>query len=212
MGLIGSMLGLAGCGGGNSWHQKLIVTVNTPNGEVAGSSVSKVGISFAEDTWLAPVYAYSAGQTGEAVVVEVAPGKFLFALLNDRQRLLAFRVFFDDNAEASPNKKQAIEIQNSRKSADLQANQYPTLVTFTDINNPRTVKIVDPMRLSEAFGAGYSLKSITLEITDEAVTEGQVIKIARWLDHDDLLFIDWKKYPIDHPLQRINWQSFRLGN
>jgi hypothetical protein len=81
VGIILTALGLSGCKGSNSWHQKLTVTVSTPTGEVSGSSVSKVGISFAEDAWLAPGYAYSAEQTGEAVVVEVSRGKFLFALL-----------------------------------------------------------------------------------------------------------------------------------
>ena len=56
----------------------------------------------------------------------------------------------------------------------------PLLVTFTDIKDPTTVKKVDPDNLAATFGPGVSLKSITLEITDETVTEGKVEKIFVW--------------------------------
>ena len=184
MGLISAALGLAGCGESNTWNQKLTVTVNTPSGTVSGSSVSRIGIAFAEDAWLAPGYAYSAGQTGEAVVVEVAPGKYLFALLDDRQRLLAFRIFLGDQAEAQPNKQQATEIQQSRKRAVLQPKQFPTLVTFDDIKDSRTVKLVDPKRLSDWFDVGYSLKSISLEVTTASLSTGKVRAILDWLDDE----------------------------
>jgi hypothetical protein len=59
---------------------------------------------------------------------------------------------------------------------------YPLLVTFTDINDPKTVKFVDPDDLSASFGPGVSLKSITLEITDDDVTEGKISGVLRWLE------------------------------
>ena len=40
---------------------------------------------------------------------------------------------------------------------------------------------VKPESLAAAFGPGYSLKSITLEITDEEVTRGRVEKIIPWV-------------------------------
>jgi hypothetical protein len=56
---------------------------------------------------------------------------------------------------------------------------YPLLVTFTDIADPKTVTRVDSANLAATFGPGYALTSITLEITDEPVTEGQVQKARR---------------------------------
>ena len=42
-------LGLSGCGSaGNSWHRKLTVTVNTPNGVVSGSSVQAESLRLAD--------------------------------------------------------------------------------------------------------------------------------------------------------------------
>ena len=57
------------------------------------------------------------------------------------------------------------------------------LVTFNDITNPTTVRRVDPYDLASVFGPGYVLKAITLEITDEKVTEGRVESVLAWL-HD----------------------------
>ncbi|MCP4095679.1 MAG: hypothetical protein GY748_05500, partial [Planctomycetaceae bacterium] len=54
---------------------------------------------------------------------------------------------------------------------------FPLLVTFTDINDPASVKKIDPDDLAASFGPGYSLKSVTLEITGEPVTQGVVEKV-----------------------------------
>jgi hypothetical protein len=64
---------------------------------------------------------------------------------------------------------------------ELTPKQYPLLVTFGDINDPASVKRVDPDNLELAFGPGYALQSITLSITDEPVTKGGVEKVLGWL-------------------------------
>jgi hypothetical protein len=193
--VIAAALGLAGCGESNTWNQKLTVTVATPAGEVSGSSVTRINITFAgESLCCAPGYAFSAGQSGEAVVVEVRPDKFLFALIEERQRLLAFRAFLGDQAEAQPSKERADGIETSRKSIALSPEHYPTLVVFADIANPKTVGIVDPKWIADAFGAGYRLKSITLEITDETVTKGNVERVLAWLSEESKLGDFWHAF------------------
>jgi len=63
----------------------------------------------------------------------------------------------------------------------LPDDHYPLLVTFTDINDPASVQRVDPDDLVAHFGPGVKLKTITLEITDEPVTGGQIEKVLGWL-------------------------------
>jgi hypothetical protein len=46
----------------------------------------------------------------------------------------------------------------------------PQLVTFTDINDKRTQKIVSPFDLSESFGPGVVLRRVVLELTRDAIT------------------------------------------
>ena len=66
---------LAGCKEKFEWRQKMTVTVETPAGDVSGSSVSAV-------SWQEHAIRFPDGMgwhynvTGEAVVVEVAPGRY----------------------------------------------------------------------------------------------------------------------------------------
>jgi hypothetical protein len=59
--------------------------------------------------------------------------------------------------------------------------QYPMLVTFGDIADPASVKLVDPADLAASFGPGVRLKSVTLEVTDEAVTRPKLDILLSWL-------------------------------
>jgi hypothetical protein len=193
--VVFAALGLKNCGG-NSWHQKLTVTVATPHGEVSGSSVSRVGITLREDAlMLAPGYGYQASLSGEAVVVEVAPGKYLFAVLEEKQKLLALKVIAGDQAWGQPTKADLEKVEAHRGAVALGRSNYPLLVTFTDINAPASVKEVKTENLAASFGPGYSLKSITLEITDEAKTEDVVEKKLTWLDR-----LNGRVKPISEPI------------
>ncbi|MCP4081491.1 MAG: hypothetical protein GY743_14690, partial [Planctomycetaceae bacterium] len=68
-----------------------------------------------------------------------------------------------------------------KPAAILKTDNYPLLVTFTDINDPASVKRVDRYDLEKHFGAGVKLKAVTLEITGEPVTKGAVEKVLGWL-------------------------------
>lgn len=62
-----------------AWHQKLTLTIETPAGEVSGAAVSAVAW---RELWLKfEGMGWDYDLTGEAVVVEVTPGRYLFALL-----------------------------------------------------------------------------------------------------------------------------------
>ncbi|MDR4487064.1 MAG: hypothetical protein R3B83_06010 [Nitrospirales bacterium] len=60
------------------------------------------------------------------------------------------------------------------------------LVTFTDLTDPTTVKVVDPENLAPTFGPGVSLKRITLKITDEPVT-AKIESVLGWFFEVDSL-------------------------
>ena len=130
------------------------------------------------------------------MVVEAAPGKYLFAVVEEKQESLAFEAFFGAQY-LNPVKAKANEIQEMRQRVELGSKLYPMLVTFSDINDPKSVKLVKPDDLASIFGPGYSLKSITLEITDEAVTEGKVEALLGWLTDPNIMENPgWKSLPI----------------
>ncbi len=185
--LLMAALTLAGCdalGFKNwEWRQKLVIEIETPSGIVSGGSVVEV------QAGTSPKWAPGAGAggmgarvRGEASFVEVAPGRFLFALLGggDWEREVALTLFFPEPAP-SPFER-AERLESMRETREVPRQRYPPLVTFTDIADPTTVKRVDPDDLAATFGSGVALKRITLEITDEAVTEGRVGKVLGWLE------------------------------
>jgi hypothetical protein len=174
------------------WNQKLTVEVATPNGPRAGSAVI-------HEQAISGVILLSGNRaeyhiTGEATVVEVAPGKYLFALLGEYTKSLASAAWRAEMGNDADRNWSIIEAK--RESIALPPKFYPLLVTFTDITDPRTVKQVDPTNLAASFGPGYALKSITLEITDEEVTDGEVQKILPWIGDSKVMENpNWKTLP-----------------
>ena len=175
--IVSAALALPGCGNQVAWNQKLTVKVSTPDGVKSGSSV--VGYSATVGKQFASGSGISQGLQGEATVVEVAPGKYLFALLEGAQEI-AVRTFYD---RLPKNDGLAMQqaISELREAREIPLDYYPMLVTFSNLNDPKTVREVKPDQFSSIFGPGYSLKSITLEITDEPVTEGKVGTLLGWL-------------------------------
>lgn len=156
------------------WNQKLTLEVATPQGIRSGSAVTHV-------SWqdVNAVGNYPSSYSGEATVVEVAPGKYLFALVGEGTRYIALRTFAAESG-ASVTPEGFAAASKVRGIRNVPRDNYPLLVTFTDITDPKTVQKIDPDNLVASFGPGVALKRITLEITDEKVTEGKIETILAW--------------------------------
>ncbi|MCB1420406.1 MAG: hypothetical protein KDJ74_15925 [Notoacmeibacter sp.] len=147
---------LAGCEEWHSWREKRTITVETPQGTVSASSVVSVKAEIATSE-LAKKTAGSPVAwriKGEAVVLEVAPGRYLFALLSQSGHT-ALRLFsnwdaYDPRKGPLPAGEVAAAPRNQPK--ELPRDHFPMLVTFTDIADPASVKRVDPDDLDASFG------------------------------------------------------------
>ncbi len=176
--VIMTAAGLVACGTQYLWHQKLTVAVETPEGIKTGSAVVNEKVTYGRQPLSGNGVAY--GLVGEAAVVELPGGRYLFALHSDLKTLaLAATLWRNENREDANVVYSRIE--NARDSRVVPPKLYPILVTFTDLSDPKSVKLVDPANLAATFGQGYLLKSITLEITDEDVTKGRIEKLLPWL-------------------------------
>jgi hypothetical protein len=184
-----AFLAFRGCFGGwtTSWNQRLTLVIETPQGEVRGSAVTKVTNTDSSGALVLPeARGVRAAVMGEAIVVEVAPDQFLFALLSgsdDWQRdashwvYPAYHLGAAVGVDSRPSYGAAmmkLRAQPYDTSVPLPPEGWPMLVTFDDITKPETVRRVDPANLAAVFGEGVRLKAVTLEITEEAVTEGRV--------------------------------------
>ena len=185
---------LTGCSPSESWNQRLTLVIESPDGEVRGSVVQHIyweGTGALGKAMFSGVDPSSASVkvTGEALAIEVKPGRWLFALLkggagwqgapglNAGYAIAVPRGHFAKSAEG------VRDIVSFPKDTpiELTSEAWPMLVTFDDITKPETVREVDPADLAAVFGEGVRLKAVTLEITDEAVTEGRVDSLLKWL-------------------------------
>lgn len=168
-----------------TWHQKMTVAVEMDGQLYTGSSVVKVTVSDSDPLTKGLGFSSQFGARGEAAFVELPGKRYLFALLDggppdSGPQTNAINIF-KDQLPRSGDERFAIVVK-SRFKKDILRSHYPLLVTFTDIAYPKTVQQVDPDNLAATFGPGVSLKRITLEITDEPVTEGKIEKVLGWLD------------------------------
>ena len=179
---------LAGCKEKFEWRQKMTVTVETPAGEVSGSSVSAV-------SWQEHAVRFPDGMgwhynvTGEAVVVEVTPGRYLFALLTGAGTteymgsVAPASIAGHEGRVISPELFDEVRDKRGRAAGVIVVPdyQYPLMVTFADIADPASVKLVNPNDLAASFGPGVRLKSVTLEVTNEPVTAGRLETVLPWI-------------------------------
>lgn len=185
---------LPGCVEEEHWNQKLTLVVETPKGEVTGVVVQRIdweGVSgfYAEATKSNEGAKTKMSVTGEALAIEVAPGRWMFALLKG-----------DDGWKGEPgtNLGYAVGVPNGHFARSIEAVQdilalpkdtpvvlpreaWPMLVTFADVTKPETVARVDPDDLAASFGPGIKVKAVTLEVTEAAVAEGRVAEVLEWL-------------------------------
>jgi len=167
---------LSGCRDHNSWRQKLIVEVETPQGVVSGASVIQVDSWFGQFPASGNEVNYEV--TGEATVVDFGGGRYLFALLGGSAERFYYALE-DRGRDRGRDLDRIARMQG--ESRVLMPENYPLPVTFAYITDPASVIRVDPDDLAAHFGPGYALSSITLAITDEKVTKGRVEAVLGWL-------------------------------
>ena len=180
----------------NSFRYKVTVNVETPEGLKSGSAVREARI------YQQPEVGDNGPWTnvfGEAVVVDLGARGVLFATLDTDDHYLVFRTF----SEGPPGltRKGARYYEQLRAKAVVDPLNYPLLVAFKDIKDPKTITVAyKPLKqrdnnkpgiqykivgvednMAELFGNGVRLKDITIEMTKVQITRN-VIEYLPWLD------------------------------
>ena len=177
---------LSACPSWYGWNQKLSMTLDTPNGPLVASTVQQVKVTYLPK-WMGLGWATGPSVKmqlrGESLAVDLGDGRILLTLLNEGS--LAHLVFHDlgDGRE----RYAAIENQIGHPPRPLERNFRPEFVSFVDRNDPLTAfrilaevpagKKSDFKDVTEVFGPGYRLREMTLAITDEPVTTGNVERV-----------------------------------
>ncbi len=179
-----------------TWNQKLTVEVETPGGMKSGSSVVEARVVYKPTLGLPEAKGMSNHWRGEATIVDLGQKRFLFALLGHPVR--EAQATFKNSILRDPDARYPVtsyrKLARLRQKAAIPFSRLPLLVTFTDINDPASVVRVDRYDLEKHFGTGVKLKAVTLEITREKVTKGEVEKVLGWLDALGNNHLDGQRY------------------
>jgi hypothetical protein len=164
------------------WRQKLTVTVETPGGLKTGSAVTEVSVfhnRFFKDgaEWQTRI-------RGEAVVVALNEGNYLFALLGTERapqfmNRLAQEVIFGQNTPRT-GKEMYERIEATQDVMIVPQSLYPVFVTFDDLNDPTSVRELAMGRPDSTSANKYEIQEVTLQIVDEGITVSQIARILSW--------------------------------
>ena len=150
----------------SSYRYRMTVEVDTPEGVRAGSSVIEVTWHRQPQLLAAPPYQVTA--RGDAVFVDLGSGKHVIGLLAGGENGSfvdhpQYALNFATNIVFAPgNAPKILSITTGRWS--LEARHYPTFVTFADLNDPKTARVVAPHDFAAVFGAGFALRAVTIEM------------------------------------------------
>jgi hypothetical protein len=178
-------LALAGCGRSATYRYKLTLSLDTPDGVKTGCNVVEIN---AFDVVI-PARGIGHKTTGQALYVDLGAGRRpLIALLTRIRRATDPWPTFPGWGEDAPGEALANKCLGAKKPEDLineveatrkcgrpvaiTTADLPDLVTFADVNNPKSVMFVDPNDLAATLGPGVSWRSMTLQATDEPLTKG----------------------------------------
>ena len=150
-----------------AWRQKLTLTITTPTGPVTASVVQSIRWSGPSDVARA-VFSAQQGSvgsfkiTGEAAVIEVAPGRYLFALLRGTGGFvgnpgenLAYAMLVQRGQGGYVGTRKTVGLVRNLpvgEALPLPPEAWPMLVTFADVTDPASVLQIDHDDLDAAFG------------------------------------------------------------
>lgn len=133
------------------WRQKISLSVVIADKTISRSVVHGVSIEKARNSLGYDGPDFHASLTGEAAIIELPDSQKLFLLIGNSASLLP-RILLPNQGWGSKESLQLAESQKIGFSGTVPRNYYPLLVTFTDINDPKTVMRVDPDDMDAVLG------------------------------------------------------------
>ncbi|MEX3012037.1 hypothetical protein [Hoeflea sp. TYP-13] len=175
----------------------MTITVEADGKTYTGSSVVRVRWRKNDPLSAANGPQWITTVSGEAVVVEIPGRGVLFALLNPPDEYnyatdLAFKALGAGAQRLPINELFDVIEAEQGKPQVLSNDLFPFFITFTNLDDPNSVKRVDPSNFAATFGPGVGLESVVLEITDEPVTEGLIDEELGWMRNQAQLDASWK--------------------
>lgn len=196
--LLGAIyaVSLTACGESfGTYHFRLTIEADTPEGPRSGSGVMSVSYGRGPQ-WAGGIGGGSAtGRLrGEAVFFDIGNGRNVVVLLAHGERaesgeeirwLPVTALTGAGLGWGSADALAALKAKGKRLEGkvELLPPLIPTLVTFSDVNDPRTMRQLRPSEFPHYFGRDYAFKRATLEIVSSGIWPFSLMPLAwpRWL-------------------------------
>lgn len=144
---------------------RLTIEVQTPGGVRSASGV--MAVHMGKDAGLLPEAGGSIGMKGDALFVDLGDGRNLIVALAhgvnasdyDGMSRLAMNAF-----AAAGRKVQFRDVNQLSGKVQVYGNLIPTLVTFANVADPSTVRVLDPADIEAVFGSDFHLNRVILEM------------------------------------------------
>jgi hypothetical protein len=148
-------------------RQRVTIEIATPGGVRSASGVSEVS-----STHQTLVGASIARARGEAIFVDMGGGRHVIALLASGPKaegvdwLLYLHRLVLPKRGGTNEEEMAASRHEQGRVVDLPAHTLPTLVTFADVANPASARVVEPTAegFAAVFGPGNALRRATVEM------------------------------------------------
>jgi hypothetical protein len=144
---------------------RLTIEVQTPGGVRSASGI--MAVHMGKDSGILPEAGGSIGMKGDAIFIDLGDGRHLVAALAhgknatnfDGMSRLAMNAF-----AAAGQKVRFKEVNELSGKVQVHGDLIPTLVTFTNLIDPKTAQVLDPANIEAAFGNAFHLKRVILEM------------------------------------------------
>lgn len=191
-----------------TWRYKMTVTIETPEGIKTGSAVREVHVR-TEPKILPEQSPIHYRARGEAVSIDFGDNRYLFYTMGTDDAFLVLSCAYGVDMYSY----EAIKYYSSLKGNSVSLLDKKCLaspfVTFKDIKDPKTVTAVDRLNLAATFGAGVTLKDVTIEMTDAPVTR----EIDKYLTKEFWIKFDewWRTVDVREKSLKANLFNFKTG-
>jgi hypothetical protein len=165
-----------------SYRYRMTVEVDVDGTLRTGSSVIQVTAQ-KQPVWIWGVVPVLYGVKGEAVFVDLGKGRNVVGLLAsgptgqnvDYPAGVVPTLFGFGYTDADLRKYSTL-----RGTRDLPPRLLPTFITFTDLDDPKTARVVRPDQFGQVFGPGVRFKRAWIETTNDPATRDIDQKLAWW--------------------------------
>ena len=174
----------------STYKHRYRLTIEVETGAGVKSSASVIEVSIREKaSWVPQTGGVTASARGEAMFLDLGGGRNVIATLGFGPQGQEHKIEWlatETIGPLHPDAKVRIggriwqEASSWTGHADLPPALIPTLVTFSDINDSASARVVQPEEFERVFGPDVRFKRAWVEMTSDPVTTGIEKKFPWW--------------------------------